>query len=68
MHFTVNKQIANGEGVIAMSQEIFSVECPCGSILTHEEFAALVVEVQAHAKGNHNMDLTVEDIQNMASN
>ena len=51
-----------------MSQEIFSVECPCGSVLTHEEFAALVVEVQAHAKGNHNMDLTVEDIQNMVSN
>ncbi len=51
-----------------MSLGIFSVECPCGSVLTHEEFAALVVEVQSHAKVNHNMDLTVEDIQNMASN
>ena len=50
-----------------MSEKIFSVECPCGSVMTQDEFNELVVEVQDHAKTNHDMSLTVEDIENMAN-
>ena len=50
-----------------MSESSLSVECPCGAVMTHEELAPLVEVVQSHAKLNHNMDLTEEDVHNMAS-
>lgn len=44
---------------------MYTVECPCGATLRSEELESLIAEVQEHAKVNHDIDLTLEDVENM---
>jgi predicted small metal-binding protein len=46
--------------------EIYTVECPCGSIISDSEMSELVLQVQEHAKINHDMLLTAQDVEDMA--
>ena len=49
-----------------MSSEVFTVECPCGAVMSESEMPLLTKVVQEHAQSNHDMVLSAEDVQDMA--
>ena len=49
-----------------MSSEVFTVECPCGAVMSESEMAVLTKVVQEHGQSNHDMVLSAEDVQDMA--
>ena len=49
-----------------MSSEVFTVDCPCGAVMSESEMAVLTKVVQEHAQSNHDMVLSAEDVQDMA--
>ena len=53
--------------VIIMTEHEHSVTCPaCGGTLSAATEAELIEKVQAHAKNEHDKDLTAEQIRQMA--
>jgi hypothetical protein len=48
-----------------VSNQIFKVECPCGSVMANQNLDILITEVQTHAKDNHQMELSREDVEDM---
>lgn len=48
-----------------MSDQIFKVECPCGSVMANQDLDQLIADVQAHALDNHQMELSREDVEDM---
>jgi len=44
-----------------------SVSCPCGVVIRASSFDQLVADVTAHAGSEHDMTLTREQVQEMAS-
>jgi len=50
-----------------MSSPQLSVACPCGVVIRASSFDDLVADVTSHASSEHDMTLTREQVQEMAS-
>ena len=43
-----------------------TIECPCGTVLRGVDEDEVVAEAMTHAKSVHDMDLTAEQVREMA--